>query len=101
MAKKPTLATDTDTAIDQFAEHFTDAPMPAWFDAELHSAGTGGIYETATGTLLDEDGLPQSGPARAALRAKLAAELAADAPAADAAAAPAAAPADAAAAPQS
>lgn len=40
--------------------------LPAWFDASLHHAGTGGIFETATGTVLDEDGAPQSIAARMA-----------------------------------
>lgn len=33
---------------------------PVWFDAATHSIGTGGIFETATGTLLDDDGEPLS-----------------------------------------
>lgn len=34
--------------------------MPEWFDAAAHHVGPFGIVETATGTLLAEDGLPAS-----------------------------------------
>jgi hypothetical protein len=34
--------------------------MPDWFDAETHSVGPHGIIETATGTLLADDGRPAS-----------------------------------------
>jgi hypothetical protein len=34
--------------------------LPAWFDPTLHHLGTGGIFETATNTLLGDDGQPLS-----------------------------------------
>lgn len=46
--------------------------LPAWFDPKIHHAGTGGAYETATGTLLDENGEPQSLALRIARAAQLA-----------------------------
>ncbi len=59
----------------------SDAPeMPAWYDLALHHAAEGGIFETATGVLLAEDGKPKSLAARM---------LRADAEAAAAAAEPA------------
>lgn len=50
------------------------AELPRWFDKTKHSAGTGGIYETATGTLLGEDGEPLSPAVAMARQAALAAE---------------------------
>lgn len=44
--------------------------FPAWYDPAVHSPGGGGIIETATNTLLGEDGQPLSAAvalARAAL----------------------------------
>ena len=59
--------------------------MPGWIDPAQHRMGEFGIYDIATGMLLDGDGLPQSAAARMMLHDQLIAELAADAPAADAA----------------
>lgn len=42
----------------------TAAQRPAWFDETKHSLATGGIFETATGVLLDADGQPQSSAVR-------------------------------------
>lgn len=52
------------------------AEMPAWYDEALHRVADGGIFETATGVLLDEDGEPKSLAVRR-LRAEAAAEAAA------------------------
>ena len=41
-----------------------DNALPPWFDSAKHSTGTGGIFETATGTLLAHDGLPLSAAMR-------------------------------------
>ncbi len=63
----------------------SDAPeMPEWFDAQLHRTGEGGIFETATGVLLGEDGLPFSAAVRL-MRAEAAAAEAATGQAAPAA----------------
>ncbi|WP_439532030.1 hypothetical protein [Polymorphobacter sp.] len=43
-------------------------PMPAWFDPAVHSVGSVGIIETATGTLLADDGEPASKAHRLARR---------------------------------
>lgn len=57
----------------------SNAPeMPEWFDAQLHRTGEGGIFETATGVLLGEDGLPFSAAVRL-MRAEAAAAEAAPA----------------------
>jgi len=40
------------------------AGLPDWFDEQRHRLGDAGIYETATGTLLAADGLPESAAAR-------------------------------------
>lgn len=40
--------------------------LPAWFDETRHSAGNGGIFETATNTLLGDDGQPHSQAVRLA-----------------------------------
>lgn len=40
------------------------AKMPAWFDAKTHRTAEGGIFETATGVLLGEDGAPFSAAVR-------------------------------------
>jgi hypothetical protein len=53
------------------------ATMPSWFDAEKHRAGEGGIFETATGVLLGEDGAPFSAAVRLS-RGEAAAAAAAD-----------------------
>lgn len=37
---------------------------PAWFDAKHHRVAEGGIFETATGVLLGEDGEPASAAVR-------------------------------------
>ena len=63
-----------------------DKVLPPWFDPEKHRAGDGGIFETATGTLLAEDGEPQS----EALRIQRAAAAAANKPETEAPADPAA-----------
>lgn len=62
------------------------ASAPAWFDPKLHSPGTGGIFETATNTLLGPDGQPLSKAvqlaraASAAIKPEPAAAAALDAP---------------------
>lgn len=38
----------------------TKPDLPQWFDPARHSPGQGGIIETATNTLLDDDGQPLS-----------------------------------------
>lgn len=78
------MTDQTETAADA-------VEMPAWFDAETHRTGEGGIFERATGVLLGEDGQPASAAVRAS-RAFAAAEAEAEAAAAEAAAAAAAAP---------
>jgi hypothetical protein len=68
------------------AEPQDDQVLPPWFDATKHSAGDGGIFETATGTLLAEDGEPVS----QALRIQRAAAAASAKPETEAPAEPAA-----------
>lgn len=51
----------TETPLDAQAlwdAHAEPAPLPDWFDAEKHQAGTGGIVEIETGVPLADDGLP-------------------------------------------
>ena len=42
------------------ADAASAAGMSDWFDPKIHSVGPAGIIETATGTLLADDGLPAS-----------------------------------------
>jgi hypothetical protein len=64
--------------------------LPAWFDPTLHSPGTGGIFETATNTLLGPDGQPLSKAVQLARKAAAAAELEDEPAATEVASAPAA-----------
>lgn len=73
------------------AEPQEESDLPKWFDPAKHSAGDGGIFETATGTLLAADGEPLSEALR--IQRKAAAE-AAEKAAAEKAAAEAAAEAE-------
>jgi hypothetical protein len=68
--------------------------LPDWFDPERHSLGTGGIFETATNTLLGPDGQPLSEAVKLARAAAAAivAEPAEAEPATEVASAPAPAP---------
>ena len=55
------MMSDLSNASEDTVQAAAEAPaMPAWFDAEIHRVADGGIFETATGVLLDEDGGPKS-----------------------------------------
>lgn len=53
-----------------------ETELPIWFDASRHFIATGGVFETATGILLDADGAPQSLAVWASLDAMAARALA-------------------------
>lgn len=55
------------------------ATMPDWFDPSLHTVREGGIFETATGVKLGEDGEPQSAAVRLMRADAAAAKAVADA----------------------
>jgi hypothetical protein len=83
MSKAKTPAAQAASSRALTTEPQDDKVLPPWFDPAKHSAGDGGIFETATGTLLAEDGEPLSEALR--IQRKAAADAVAAAEAAKAA----------------